>query len=117
MQKRLHDSEIFLDLAANDLQELIQQALDELVRCGKLGPRHRGAIQATLDERGQGELQDLGSGVGVLRVRYEAQNGDQVRCALMRVPEGVRASDHEKVHYVWMIVAPYGAATPINEEL
>ncbi len=117
LQKRLHDSEIFLDLAASDLQELIQQALDELVDCGKLHARQRVAIQATLDERGEGELQDLGGGVGVLRVRYEAQNGDTYRCALIRVPEGVRASDHERVHYVWLIVAPYGSATPLNEEL
>ena len=117
MHRRLHDSEIFLDLAAIDLQELIQQALDELVRCGKLGPSHRAAVQATLDERGEGELQDLGSGVGVLRIRYETQDGDQVRSALIRVPKGVRASDHERVHYVWMIVAPYGASTPLNEEL
>ncbi|UCH28993.1 MAG: hypothetical protein JSV06_12065 [Myxococcales bacterium] len=117
LQKRLHDSEIFLDLAASDLQELIQQALDELVDCGKLHARQRGAIQATLDERGEGELRDLGGGVGVIRVRFEAQNGDTDRCALVRVPEGVRASDHEKVHYVWLVVAPYGAATPSNEEL
>ena len=117
LQQRLHDSEIFLDLAASDLQQLIQQALDGLVGCGKLGARHRRAIQATLDELGEGELQDLGGGVGVLRIRYEAQNGDGVRSALIRVPEGIRASDHEKVHYVWMIVAPYGAATPLNEEL
>jgi hypothetical protein len=117
LQKRLHDSEIFLDLAANDLQELIQQALDALVECGKLNATQRSAVQETLDERGEGELQDLGGGVGVLRIRYEAQNGDGYQCALMRVPEGVRASDHEKVHYVWMIVAPYGTATPLNEEL
>ena len=90
LQQRLHDSEIFLDLAASDLQELIQQALDELVDCGKLHARQRGAIQATLDERGEGELRDLGGGVGVIRVRFEAQNGDTYRCALVRVPEGVR---------------------------
>jgi len=117
LQKRLHDSEILLDLAASDLQGLVQQAVDELVRCGKLSDRQRQAIQNTLAERGEGELHDLGSGVGVLRVRYEAQNGDVYRCALIRVPEGVRASDHEKVHYVWLIVAPYGAATPPNEDL
>jgi len=117
LQKRLHDSEIFLDLAASDLPELVQHALDGLVRCDKLNPRQRHAVQQTLDERGEGELHDLGGGVGVLRVRYEAQNGDPYRCALMRVPEGVRASDHEKVHYVWLIVAPYGSATPLNEDL
>ena len=100
LQKRLHDSEILLDLAASDLHGLVQQAVDELVRCEKLTFRQRQAIQSTLAERGEGELQDLGSGVGVLRVRYEAQNGDVYRCALIRVPEGVRASDHEKVHYV-----------------
>ena len=117
LQKRLHDSEILLDLAASDLQGLVQQAIDELVRCGKLSDRQRQAIQNTLAERGEGELQDLGSGVGVLRVRYEAQNRDVYRCALIRVPEGVRASDHEKVHYVWLIVAPYGATTPPNGDL
>ncbi|MBW2161517.1 MAG: hypothetical protein JRH14_16375, partial [Deltaproteobacteria bacterium] len=117
LQKRLHDSEIFLDLAASDLHGLVQQAVDELVRCAKLTSRQRQAIQSTLAERGEGELQDLGSGVGVLRVRYEAQNGDVYRCALIRVPEGVRASDHEKVHYVWLIVAPYGVSTPPNEDL
>ncbi len=117
LQKRFHDSEIFLDLAGSDLPELVRQALDELVQIGKLEPRQRRAIQATLDERGQGELWDLGGGGGVLRVRFEADNGDDYRCALIRVPEGVRASDHEKVHYVWLIVAPYGAATPPNEEL
>jgi hypothetical protein len=117
LQKRLHDSEILLDLAASDLQGLVQQAADELVRCGKLSDRQRQAIESTLDERGEGELQDLGGGVGVLRVRYEAQNGDAYRCALIRVPDGVRASDHEKVHYVWLIVAPYGASTPPNEDL
>ena len=117
LQKRLHDSEILLDLAASDLQGLVQQALGELVRLGKLDDRQRQAIRNTLDERGEGELHDLGSGVGVLRVRYEAQNGDSYRCALIRVPEGVRASDHERVHYVWLIVAPYGASTPPNEDL
>ena len=117
MQRRLHDSEIFLDLAASNLRELIQQALDELVGCGKLNERHRAAVRETLAQSGEGDLQDLGGGVGVLRIRYEAQNGDSVRSALIRVPDGVRASDHEKVHYVWMIVAPYGAATPLNEEL
>jgi hypothetical protein len=117
LQKRLHDSEIFLDLAAGDLQELVQEALDGLVECGKLTIAQRHAIQQTLDERGEGDLNDLGGGVGVLRVRYESQNGDVYRCALMRVPDGVRASDHEKVHYVWLIVAPYGGATPLNEDL
>jgi hypothetical protein len=117
LQKRLHDSEILLDLAASDLQGLVQQAVDELVRSGKLSDRQRQAIQNTLDERGEGELRDLGGGVGVLRVRYEAQNGDVYRCALIRVPEGVRATDHEKVHYVWLIVAPYGGFTPLNEDL
>ena len=117
MQRRLHDSEIFLDLAASNLRELIQQALDQLVGCGKLNERHRAAVRETLAQSGEGDLQDLGGGVGVLRIRYEAQNGDSVRSALIRVPDGVRASDHEKVHYVWMIVAPYGAATPLNEEL
>jgi len=117
LQRRLHDSEIFLDLAASNLRELIQQALDELVGCGKLNERHRAAVRETLAQSGEGDLQDLGGGVGVLRIRYEAQNGDSVRSALIRVPDGVRASDHEKVHYVWMIVAPYGAATPLNEEL
>ena len=81
LQKRLHDSEILLDLAASDLQGLVQQALGELVRLGKLDDRQRQAIRNTLDERGEGELHDLGSGVGVLRVRYEAQNGDSYRCA------------------------------------
>ena len=114
LQKRLHDSEILLDLAASDLYGLVQQAVDELVRCEKLSDRQRRAIQSTLRERGEGELHDLGSGVGVLRVRYEAQNSDAYRCALIRVPEGVRASDHERVHYVWLIVAPYGAATQIG---
>ncbi len=117
LQKRLHDSEILLDLAASDIQGLVRQAADELVKSGKLTDRQRAAIQTTLDERGQGELYDLGSGVGVVRVRYEAQNGDEYRCALIRLPEGLRASDHERVHYVWLIVAPYGAATPANEEL
>jgi hypothetical protein len=117
LQKRLHDSEILLDLAASDLQGLVQQAVDELVRLSKLSNRQRQAIRNTLDERGEGELHDLGGGVGVLRVRYEAQNGDSCRCALIRVPEGVRASDHERVHYVWLILAPYGAATPPNEDL
>ena len=117
MQKRLHDSEIFLDLAASDLQGLIRHALDSLVECGKLGARQRSAAQQTIDELGEGELSDLGGGVGVLRIRYEAQNGDSNQLALIRVPEGVRASDHERVHYVWLIVAPYGAATPLNEEL
>jgi hypothetical protein len=117
LQKRIHDSEIFLDLAASDLQGLIRQALDALVDSGKLGARQRSALQQTLDERGEGELQDLGGGVGVLRIRYEAQNGDANQSALIRVPEGVRASDHERVHYVWLIVAPYGAPTPPNEEL
>jgi hypothetical protein len=117
LQRRLHDSEIFLDLAASNLRELIQQALDQLVGCGKLNERHRAAVRETLAQSGEGDLQDLGGGVGVLRIRYEAQNGDSVRSALIRVPDGVRASDHEKVHYVWMIVAPYGAATPLNEEL
>jgi len=117
LQKRLHDSEILLDLAASDLHGLVHQALDELVRCGKLSDRQRQAIRSTLRDRGEGELHDLGGGVGVLRVRYEAQVGDVYRCALVRVPEGVRASDYEKVHYVWLIVAPYGASTPPNEEL
>ncbi len=117
LEKRLHDSEIFLDLAAADLPQLIQQALDEMVLSGKLGARQRSAIQQTLDERGEGELQDLGGGVGVLRIRYESQNGNGCRCALIRVPEGVRASDHEKIHYLWLLVAPYGASTPFNEEL
>ncbi len=117
MQKRLHDTEIFLDLAAINLPELVRQALDELVRSGKLGLRQRHAIQQTLHERGEGELHDLGGGVGVLRVRYEAQDHDSYRCALIRVPDGIRASDHEKVHYVWLVVAPYGAPTPINEDL
>jgi len=117
LQKRLHDSEILLDLTASDLQGLVEQAGDALVRLGKLSERQRRAIQATLDERGEGELHDLGGGVGVLRVRYESQNGDVYRCSLMRIPEGVRASDHEKVHYVWLIVAPYGASTPPNEDL
>lgn len=117
LQRRLHDSEIFLDLAASNLRELIQQALDQLVACGKLSERHRSAVRQTLEQSGEGELQDLGGGVGVLRIRYEALNGDSVRSALIRVPDGVRASDHERVHYVWMIVAPYGAATPLNEEL
>jgi hypothetical protein len=117
LQKGLHDSEILLDLAASDLQGLVQQAVDELVRCAKLTDRQRRAIQRTLAERGEGELQDLGGGVGVLRVRYEAQNGGAYRCALIRVPEGVRATDHEKVHYVWLIVAPYGVATPPDEDL
>ena len=117
LQKRLHDSEILLDLAASDLQGLVQEAVDELVRLGKLRDGQREAIRDTLDERGEGELLDLGSGVGVLRVRYEAQNGDSYRCALVRVPDGVRASDHERVHYVWLIVAPYGAPTPLNEDL
>jgi hypothetical protein len=117
LQRRLHDSEIFLDLAASNLRDLIQQALDQLVGCGKLSERHRAAVRETLEGSGEGELQDLGGGVGVLRIRYEAQNGDSVRSALIRVPDGVRASDHEKVHYVWLIVAPYGAVTPLNEEL
>ena len=117
LQKRLHDSEILLDLAARDLQGLVQQALDALVDLGRLSIRQCAAIQDTLGARGEGELHDLGSGVGVLRVRYEAQNGDACRCALIRVPEGVRASDHERVHYVWLIVAPYGGSTPSNEDL
>ena len=117
MQKRLHDSEIFLDLAAADLHGLVQQALDQLVRSGKVGARQGHAIRQTLHERGEGELHDLGGGVGVLRVRYEGHDGDPCRCALIRVPDGVRASDHEKVHYVWLVVAPYGVATPVNEEL
>lgn len=117
LRKRLHDSEILLDLAARDLPSLVQQALDALVDLGRLNARQRAAIRDTLSERGEGELQDLGSGVGALRVRYEAQNGDTYRCALIRVPDGVRASDHERVHYVWLIVAPYGGSTPSNEEL
>ncbi len=116
-QKRLHDSEILLDLAASDLRGLVEQAADELVNAGKLEPRHRAAIQATLEKRGHGELYDLGSGVGVVRVRYEGQDGDAYRCALIRVPDGVRARDHERVHYVWLIVAPYGGDTPSDEEL
>ncbi len=117
LHKRLHDSEILLDLAASDLQGLIRQALDELARSGKLDERQRRAIQQTLDEGWKGELHDLGSGVGVIRVRYEARNGDDFRCALVQLPEGIRASDHEKVHYVWLIVAPYGVPTPPNEDL
>lgn len=117
MQKRLHDSEIFLDLAGSDLQELIQHSLDALVRCGKLTPQQRSALQQTLDEQGEGELQDLGGGVGVVRLRYATQDEEEYRCALIRVPAGVRASDYEKVHYVWLIVAPYGASTPVNEDL
>jgi len=117
LQKRLHDSEILLDLAASDLQGLVQKAVDELVRCGKLSDRQRQAIDSTLRDRGEGELHDLGGGVGVLRVRYEAQIGDAYSCALIRVPEGVRASDHERVHYVWLNVAPCGAPTPADEDL
>ena len=117
LQKRFHDSEILLDLAASDLQGLVEQAADALVQLGKLSEGQRRAIQSTLDERGEGEIHDLGGSVGVLRVRYEAQNGDGYRCALIQLPEGVRASDHEKVHYVWLIVAPYGAPTPPNEDL
>lgn len=117
LQKRLHDSEILLDLPASDLYGLLRRAVDELVRCAKLSERQSAAILSTLAERGEGELNDLGGGVGVLRIRYEAQNGDAYRCALIRVPEGVRASDHEKVHYLWLIVAPYGVSTPSNEDL
>lgn len=117
LQKRLHDSEILLDLAASDLQAMVELACDELVKLAKLTEPQRRAIQRTLDERGEGELYDLGGGVGVLRVRYAEQNGNGYACALIRTPEGVHASDHEKVHYVWLIVAPYGAATPPNEDL
>lgn len=117
MQKGLHDSEILLDLTASDLSGLVQQAVDELVDLGKLNDRQRHSIRATLEERGEGELHDLGSGVGVIRVRYEAHGEDGCQCALLRVPDGVRATDHEKVHYVWLIVAPYGTSTPDDEAL
>lgn len=117
MQTGLHDSEIFLDLPGSDLQELIQGSLEALAGLGKLSSGQRTAVQRTLDAEGEGELQDLGGGVGVVRLRYESQDEDTYRCALLRVPKGVRASDYEKVHYVWLIVAPYGAATPPNADL
>jgi len=47
-QKRLHDSEILLDLAASDLQGLVQHAVDELVRCGKLSDRQRQRLEEIL---------------------------------------------------------------------
>jgi len=123
LRKRIHGSEILLDLAASDLHGLIRQALGRLAERGKISPRQRATIGTALEERGPGIPRDLGGGVGVLRVRYSPdaaeplQDGDPYRCALIRVPAGVRASDHEWIHFLWLVVAPEGAATPLDEEL
>ena len=123
LRKRIHDSEILLDLAASDLPGLVGQAVGRLAEWGKISPRERAAIDERLEEHGPGVLRDLGGGVGVLRLRYpsdvadQSQNGDRVRCALIRVPDGVRASDYERIHFLWLLIAPDGAATPLDEEL
>ena len=117
MKPRLHDSEILLDLAATDLPELIEQTLDRLTQLEKISKAQRQAVEQTIKARGTGPPWDLGYGVGVLRIRYEGDVQETPRCALVRVPEGVRASDHERIHFLWIVLTTYGAPSPKNEEL
>ncbi len=115
-QSRLHDSEILLNLSADDLGELVSLTTDRLTEVGKLTPVQRAAVLQSLADRGPGAARDLGSSVGVLRIRYDGDESNY-QCALVRVPEGVRASDHERIHFLWIVIAPFRAQVPQDEEL
>ncbi|MGB5812185.1 MAG: sodium bicarbonate transporter family protein [Polyangiales bacterium] len=123
LRKRIHDSEILLDLAAGDLHGLVGQALDRLEQLGKISTDELTAVREHLGDRGLGAPRDLGGGVGVVRLRYPVPAGpddaeaERYRCALIRVPDGIRASDHEWIHFLWLIVAPEGGRTPRDGEL
>ena len=114
-QSRLHDSEILLDLFARNLDELVVLTVDRLTTLGKLVGADRQAVDEAIAERGVGMPVDLGSSVGVLRIQYDGE-GDDYHCALVRVPSGVRASDHERIHFLWVVLAPFGASMPLNED-
>ncbi len=123
LRKRIHDSEVLLDLAAGDLHGLVGQALERLAALGKVSGPQREAIQESLRAGEPRMPRDLGGGVGVLRVRYprvpedDTESAPPYRTALIRVPDGIRASDHEWIHFLWLVVAPEGGATPDDDEL
>ena len=115
-QLRLHGSEILLDLTARDLKELVGEAVAHLSTLGRITAEQRHAVQDIIDRDALDSPWDLGSSVGVLRI-FHAGDAPKPIVVLARVPDGVKASDHERIHFLWITIAPYGADVPDNQDL
>ena len=113
---RLHDSEILLNLVATDLAELVQQTVERLGDLGKFSSDQQRRIESVIVDEGPGVPRDLGGSVGVLVIRYDG-TGSNAHVALVRVPDGVRASDHERVHFLWVVLATHEAPIPHDQAL
>lgn len=116
-EARLQDGEILLDLSAQDLPGLVQESVERLARAGKLEAAQRDAIERSLRIDGIHTPTDLGNGVGVVRLLYEGDEEGSFHCVLLRASPGIRARDHEWIHFLWLVIAPRGVATPSDEQL
>ena len=114
--RHLHEAEILLQNEGESLDALVTEVLDHLCQCAKLEAHEAEQARAWVASNGVSQPRDLGRSVGVLRIRA-LDSAAEPRVALVRVPHGVEASDHEEVHFLWIVLGPRGVTAPPDDEL
>ncbi|HJL48777.1 MAG TPA: sodium bicarbonate transporter family protein [Polyangiaceae bacterium LLY-WYZ-15_(1-7)] len=113
--KTLHESEVVLDVAETELPALVRLSLDLWEEHHALPAAQRAAIEQRIASGALALPEDLGHGVGVLRVAHAGEG--EAHCALLRLEGRIPARDRAELHFLWIVAGPDRVEDPTDEEL
>lgn len=113
--RTLHESEVLLDVDSSDPVAIVKHVLQRFLDHAKIEAHERDAIAEVVDFAGAPPIEDLGHGVGVMRVKHDAVDG--CHSALVRLHGPLAASDGASTHVLWVVFGPGAADDPSDEEL